>query len=66
MACDNAANLVTMSGRADHIYRMIDHLRSKDKFARLIQSGGKAFHSELVTDIAVSYFTDQLTKLIPG
>ena len=65
VACDNSPTLVTMSGTYANIHLMLDSLKKSGKFARLLDSGNRAFHSSLVK-LATPKFALKLKKIISG
>lgn len=54
-ACLNSPTSITMSGDRDGIEVIQATLKSRDKFARLLPTGGKAYHSHHMNSIGASY-----------
>lgn len=55
VACINAPQSVTLSGSSAGIDVLMQELQSKNKFARRLETGGRAYHSHLMKEIGPSY-----------
>lgn len=55
VACVNAPESVTLSGSCEGIEMLQRELQSYNQFARTLETGGRAYHSHMMTDIGVLY-----------
>ncbi|KAB2571603.1 Highly reducing polyketide synthase easB [Lasiodiplodia theobromae] len=55
VACVNSPQSVTVSGAAEGIEAVLAELQSRKKFARKLQTGGRAYHSHLIKEIGPLY-----------
>ncbi|KAF7533617.1 hypothetical protein G7054_g6912 [Neopestalotiopsis clavispora] len=55
VACHNSPNAVTLSGDAEAIEKLRLVLEEDNIFARVVKTGGKAYHSPHMKDAALSY-----------
>ncbi|KAI1292319.1 Fatty acid synthase [Halotydeus destructor] len=62
-ACHNAENSVTISGSYDITNEFVKQLQSEDIFARLVETGGHAYHCPLIWPIASS-FSERLSDVL--
>lgn len=53
-ACDNSAQSTTISGKSASVRLIVDRLTEQKKFARMVKTGGVAFHSPAVASVGVS------------
>ncbi|XP_067671035.1 fatty acid synthase-like [Haliotis asinina] len=51
-ACHNSEDTVTISGPAESVSKFVQQLKDQGIFAKEVQSGGVAFHSQYMADIA--------------
>ena len=54
-ACVNSPNSITLSGDLDGIEFIQARLKSEKKFARLLNTGGQAYHSHHLSHIGIKY-----------
>lgn len=62
VACINSPESVTLSGSSDAIESLLDDLQSQNKFARKLQTGGRAYHSHMMEEVGQLY-EDLLTAV---
>jgi acyl transferase domain-containing protein len=62
VACINSPESVTLSGSSDAIETLLGDLQSQNKFARKLQTGGRAYHSHMMEEVGQLY-EDLLTPL---
>lgn len=55
IACHNSPDSVTISGEAEAIHELKSTLDANSIFARSVRTGGQAYHSHHMTDIACKY-----------
>ncbi|KAI1432421.1 polyketide synthase [Xylaria sp. CBS 124048] len=55
VACVNSPESVTLSGSADGIETLKLELQSQSKFARALETGGRAYHSHMMEEIGELY-----------
>jgi len=55
VACVNSPESVTISGAQDGIALVEEELKSRNKFAKAVQTGGRAYHSPYMTEIGAEY-----------
>jgi acyl transferase domain-containing protein len=55
VACTNAPESVTLSGSLDAIETLLGDLQSQSKFARKLQTGGRAYHSHMMEEVGQLY-----------
>lgn len=55
VACVNSPESVTLSGTTDGIEALMTDLQGKQKFARKLQTGGRAYHSHMMEEIGPLY-----------
>nr|ALQ32883.1 putative polyketide synthase [Fusarium miscanthi] len=55
VACVNAPESVTLSGSAEGIQVLKQALESDNKFCRLLQTGGRAYHSSMMEEVGNLY-----------
>jgi acyl transferase domain-containing protein len=55
IACINAPDSVTLSGSVDGIDLLLTTIQEKSKFARKLQTGGRAYHSHMMKEIGPLY-----------
>ena len=51
-ACHNSLDSITVSGQADSVAGFVAELQNEGVFAKAVQSGGVAFHSSCLSQIA--------------
>lgn len=54
-ACHNSVNLVTISGPSESMKKFVEELKSKDIFAKIINSSGVAFHNKYIAPTESKY-----------
>ncbi|XP_011883843.1 PREDICTED: fatty acid synthase-like, partial [Vollenhovia emeryi] len=64
-ACNNSANLITISGPTDSMHKFVQMLESKDIFVKMVNSSGYALHSKYIAP-AMPKLHALLEKLIPS
>ncbi|XP_029173773.1 fatty acid synthase-like isoform X1 [Nylanderia fulva] len=64
-ACHNSANLVTISGPVASVKKFVEELKSKEIFAKIIDSSGVAFHSKYILP-SESIYRASLDMIIPN
>lgn len=62
-ACHNSIDTVTISGPLDAVSKFVAELKNEGIFAREVQSGGVAFHSYFMAQIAPA-LKEKLQKVI--
>ena len=62
VACVNAPESVTLSGPYEVISILQSELQSQNQFARILETGARAYHSRMMTDVGALY-QDLLTPL---
>lgn len=55
VACVNAPESVTLSGSSEGIEILQRELQSQNQFARKLETGGRAYHSHMMTEIGALY-----------
>ncbi|KAI1636396.1 putative polyketide synthase [Biscogniauxia mediterranea] len=55
IACVNSPESVTLSGPVDAIHSVFENLQVRSQFARLIDTGGRAYHSPLIQQAGQLY-----------
>lgn len=55
IACVNACDSVTLSGSVDGIEMLLTTIQEQSKFARKLQTGGRAYHSHMMKEIGPLY-----------
>ncbi|KAF4953184.1 hypothetical protein FGADI_6159 [Fusarium gaditjirri] len=65
VACVNAPESVTLSGLDEGIQTLKQALESDNKFCRLLQTDGRAYHSSMMEEVGGLY-QDLLIPLFPG
>lgn len=55
VACINSPESVTLSGSVDGIKRLMEDLQRQGKFARLLRTGGRAYHSFMIREVGELY-----------
>ncbi|VUC37208.1 unnamed protein product [Clonostachys rosea] len=55
IGCINSPESLTLSGEQDAIESLLPRLQSKQYFARLLRTGGKAYHSHHMCEIGLEY-----------
>lgn len=55
VACVNAPESVTLSGSCEGIEMLQHELQSQNQFARKLNTGGRAYHSHMMTEIGALY-----------
>ncbi|ROT38902.1 polyketide synthase [Sodiomyces alkalinus F11] len=55
VACVNSPESVTLSGTPDGIEALREHLQGENKFARKLETGGRAYHSHMMEEIGQRY-----------
>lgn len=45
VACHNGVDSLTISGKTDLVEKVVDELKAKGKFAKMVNSSGVPFHS---------------------
>lgn len=55
VACVNSPESVTLSGATDGIEALMSDLQAEQKFARKLQTGGRAYHSHMMEEIGPLY-----------
>lgn len=55
VACVNSPESVTVSGNSDGIDTLVETASKAGKFARRLQTGGKAYHSYMMGEVADAY-----------
>ena len=55
VACVNAPESVTLSGSFEGIETLQSELQSQNQFARKLETGGRAYHSHMMTEIGALY-----------
>lgn len=55
VACVNSPESVTLSGTPDGIETLRSDLQSENKFARKLETGGRAYHSHMMEEIGQRY-----------
>ena len=55
VACVNAPESVTLSGSINAIEALMTELQSQNKFARKLETGGRAYHSHMMKEIGQLY-----------
>ncbi|XP_049273338.1 fatty acid synthase-like [Rhipicephalus sanguineus] len=63
-ACHNAEDSVTVSGTAEAVEKMVEHLQAENIFARKVNSIGVAFHTKHIHSVGPA-FREVLEKIIP-
>ena len=53
-ACHNSKNTVTISGDAEAVHDFVRELKEEQKFAKLVDTDGVAFHSHHMSGVAAS------------
>nr|XP_012228972.1 PREDICTED: fatty acid synthase-like [Linepithema humile] len=64
-ACHNSKDLITISGRVESVQTFVEELKSKNIFAKIINSSGVAFHSKYIASIKsqlLASFNKVITK----
>ncbi|XP_014471165.1 PREDICTED: fatty acid synthase-like [Dinoponera quadriceps] len=64
-ACHNAADSVTISGPVESVRAFVEELKSKDIFAKIVNSSGVAFHSKHIS-LAGPKLRASLDEIIPS
>ncbi|XP_011867181.1 PREDICTED: fatty acid synthase-like, partial [Vollenhovia emeryi] len=64
-ACNNSADLVTISGPADSIHKFVQILKSKDIFVKMVNSSGYALHTKYIAPAGPKLHA-LLEKIIPS
>lgn len=64
-ACHNAADSVSISGPPTSVKKFVEELKSKDIFARMVNSSGVAFHSKYIAPVGTK-LRASLDKIIPS
>jgi acyl transferase domain-containing protein/NADPH:quinone reductase-like Zn-dependent oxidoreductase/NADP-dependent 3-hydroxy acid dehydrogenase YdfG len=55
LACDNSPESTTLSGDADAVEYLVNVQKGKQRFARVLKTNGKAYHSQHMKDIGSLY-----------
>ncbi|KAI9146991.1 Highly reducing polyketide synthase virA [Paramyrothecium foliicola] len=55
VACVNAPEVVTLSGATECILKIHEKLQEQKRFSRLLNTGGKAYHSHMMQEIGQLY-----------
>lgn len=55
VACVNSPESVTISGAFEGINKVASELKARNKFAKVVQTGGRAYHSPFMTEIGPEY-----------
>lgn len=55
VACVNSPQSVTLSGSPDAVEALEDELKGQQKFARKLETGGRAYHSHMMEEIGPLY-----------
>jgi acyl transferase domain-containing protein len=55
VACVNSPESVTISGALDGVGKVVAELSVRNKFAKVVQTGGRAYHSPSMLDIGSEY-----------
>lgn len=55
IGCVNSPNSITLSGDADGVETLFNGLKAQNKFARKLNTGGKAYHSHQMGSISKEY-----------
>ncbi|KAI1292128.1 Fatty acid synthase [Halotydeus destructor] len=63
-ACHNSEDSVTISGPYEITNEFVAKLQSENIFARLVDSGGQAFHTQLISPLVPS-LTKRLSEVLP-
>ena len=61
-ACHNAEDAVTISGPVESVNKFVEELKSEGVFARMVKTGGIAFHSKAMLAVAPQ-FKKELEKV---
>ncbi|RLU17245.1 hypothetical protein DMN91_011314 [Ooceraea biroi] len=64
-ACNNSADLVTVSGPVESLRAFMEQLKSKNIFAKLVDSCGLAFHSKYIA-ASESKMRASLDRIVPS
>lgn len=64
-ACHNAAESVTVSGPKEAVHAFVEELKSKDIFAKIVNSSGVAFHSKYIASVGPK-LRAALDEIIPS
>ena len=65
LACNNAANNVTVSGAAEFVNKFVEELKAEGKFAVVVNSCGVAAHSVHVQD-AADMLREEIRQMLKG
>ncbi|KAI1743139.1 ketoacyl-synt-domain-containing protein [Xylaria scruposa] len=57
IACHNSPNNTTISGNQEDIQQLKEILETRKIFARILRTGGKAYHSHYMREVATTYRT---------
>ncbi|KAI1112504.1 polyketide synthase [Nemania sp. NC0429] len=55
VACVNAPESVTLSGCTEGVDVLLEDLKSQNRFARKLRTGGRAYHSHMVAEVGQLY-----------
>ncbi|XP_072754283.1 fatty acid synthase [Anoplolepis gracilipes] len=64
-ACHNSADSVTVSGPPPSLKKFVEELKSKEIFAKVVNSSGVAFHSKYIAPVGIK-LRPALDKIIPN
>lgn len=63
LACINSSESVTVSGDADAVAVLVERLQAQKVFARMLETGGRAYHSRHMVELGGAY--ENLLQQLP-